>query len=73
MSKNSCKAAESAIARFCEWRGLNCYIVINFFQKGYLQSGNFSVVYNYLLNLFIKFYQINPICRVEYKEECYCM
>ncbi len=25
MSKNSCKAAESAIARFCEWRGLNCY------------------------------------------------
>ncbi len=25
MSKDSREAAESALARLCEWRGLNCY------------------------------------------------
>ncbi len=24
MSKDSCEAAESAVARLCEWRGLGC-------------------------------------------------
>lgn len=48
MSKDSCAAAKSALARLCEWRGLSCCSSAPW--RG-LERFRLSLIHKYALNL----------------------